>query len=173
MIDKTLKEEQVRKQVRKLRSLYEGLTKYALAVLLSIFIWVMTGTEYFWPVWVIVIGAFALIMRAINLGLTPLMKDIFPFFDPAWEDKEVKRIMKQGTYAPAWTAPTTTGKIEKAAEKANPGKKKTPAKKTTTAPKKTAGAKKTSAPKKTVTKKKATKKATAKKAAAKKSPPKK
>ena len=91
-----MNEQQVREHVRKLRRFYTDALIYAVVNLGLIFIWLVSGAGYFWPIWVIVGWGIGLGVHAFSLGLIPQMTAMVPFMTADWEDQEVKRLMEAG-----------------------------------------------------------------------------
>ncbi len=136
----TENEEKIRKQVLELQEFYKHLLLYGLIVLASILLRVLLNHDYFWPIWIIIIGGTYLGTRAIRLGLLPLVEEVFPFMSPRWVDQEVQRRLEEekekNKQAPKSTKqkkpqPAVTPEKIPAASVAKPkGKKTEPAKKT-------------------------------------------
>jgi len=89
-----MNERQARDHVQKLRQLYIALLVYGLVNLGLILIWLMSGEDYFWPLWVLIGWGIGLGFHAFSLGLLPNAKTVVPFLATDWEEKEVERIMK-------------------------------------------------------------------------------
>ncbi len=106
------REEEVRKKVKALKMFYKDLINFAIVNSVLILIWLTfdrTGT--FWPKYVMLVWAIALVLRASRSGVTPLMFHRSSFLSPEWEEKKVKEIMKHHKFHP--DTPTTKEKKEK------------------------------------------------------------
>lgn len=95
-----MNERQARNYVQKLRQLYIALLIYGLVNLGLILIWLMSGDEYFWPLWVIIGWGIGLGFHAFSLGLLPRANTLVPFLSTDWEEKEVERMMKNEQNTP-------------------------------------------------------------------------
>ncbi|MBY0501282.1 MAG: 2TM domain-containing protein [Alphaproteobacteria bacterium] len=89
-----LSEEEVRKKVRALRRLYIDTTTFVVMNIALILIWLtFDSSSIFWPKYVILISAIALIFRAYRMNIFPLFCNRIPFLTKEWEDKKVKEMM--------------------------------------------------------------------------------
>ncbi len=107
-------EQEAKEKVGKLRRFYTDAFIYAIVNLGLILIWAISGGGYFWPIWAIVGWGIGLGVHAFYLGLMPQMNAMAPFMNKDWEEKEVRRLMKEKPKAPE--SPM------KAAPKAEPAK---------------------------------------------------
>lgn len=83
--------EQVKARLEQLQIFYKNTLLYVCTVIGSILLRVILDNDYFWPIWVILIGGGYLGARAVNLGLLPLMEEIFPFMRRSWAEEETQR----------------------------------------------------------------------------------
>lgn len=135
-----MNEQQVREHVRKLRRFYTDALIYAVVNIGLIFIWLVSGGGYFWPIWVIVGWGIGLGIHAFSLGLIPQMNAMVPFMTAEWEDEEVKRLMEvgykgKGEKKVAVIVEEESAPKKKAAPKKKPAAKKKAASKATKKPK--------------------------------------
>lgn len=86
---------EIRQRVKNLREFYRHLTIYGVVNVSLILIWAISGGGYFWPIWVLVGWGVGIGLQAVSLGLVPVIEDIFPFFSPEWEEKQVKKMLKE------------------------------------------------------------------------------
>lgn len=92
---KKLTETEIKARVKELRNFYVDLTLYGAVNLGLILIWAISGGGYFWPIWVIVGWGIGMVLKAISLDMIPALADLFPFFDKAWEEEQIKRMTKE------------------------------------------------------------------------------
>lgn len=110
--------EQVKARLEQLQIFYKHTLLYVCAVIGSILLRIILDHDYFWPIWVILIGGGYLGSRAVNLGLLPLVEEIFPFMRQDWAEEETQRRLttKNNNKAPTKTAsPAPTPGLENAA----------------------------------------------------------
>lgn len=88
------KEKEVREKVQALRQFYQNLLNYGAISLFCCLIWLTTGGT-FWPLWVLIGFIISATVQALNLGMLPVLEDIFPFFRPDWEERQVQLMMKE------------------------------------------------------------------------------
>ena len=89
-------EKNVREKVRQLREFYKHLVVYCVVNVGCIFIWIVSGGGYFWPIWVIIGWGIGLTLQAISLGMVPMAKEMLPFLSSDWEEQQVKKMMSKG-----------------------------------------------------------------------------
>lgn len=88
------KEKEVREKVQALRQFYRNLVNYGAISLFCCLIWLTTGGT-FWPLWVLIGFIISATVQAVELGMFPVLEDIFPFFRPDWEERQVQLMMKE------------------------------------------------------------------------------
>ncbi len=91
-----LREEEVRKKVKNLSRFYMDVIYFGIVNAILILIWLTfdrTGT--FWPKYVIVVWAVALVFRAYRMGVIPFMFHRVSFLSQSWEDKKVREIIRR------------------------------------------------------------------------------
>lgn len=91
-----MNEQQARSYVQKLRQFYTAILIYGVVNLGLVLIWAISGSGYFWPIWVIIGWGIGLGVHAFSLGLIPQINAAIPFMTSEWEDQEVRRLMKKG-----------------------------------------------------------------------------
>lgn len=102
------KEIDVRVRVQVLRQFYRDLATYVAINLIFVMVWAFSGAGFFWPVFVMAGWGVGLVLKAADLGLMPVLKDMLPFLNDDWEDREVKRMLKdssEGASNVAYKAP--------------------------------------------------------------------
>ncbi|MBS0185161.1 MAG: 2TM domain-containing protein [Proteobacteria bacterium] len=159
--------------VKELSGFYKQVSLYVIVNIFFIVYWLLSGEDYFWPIWVILGWGTPLFFVAVDLQILPksiqkTMNSILealplPFLKPEWETDQLNRLMRKKSVKTDNSSLVLTKKM---AHKSVKKVKTVSASLADTA--KVKPAKKTSAPKK----KAAPKKAAAKKAAPKKASPK-
>src|SRR5438105_4663048 len=90
------REDEVRKKVKLLKRFYMDVIYFGIVNAIIILIWLTfdrTGT--FWPKYIIVVWGVALIFRAYQMGVAPLMFHRATFLKQDWEEKKVREIMRR------------------------------------------------------------------------------
>lgn len=90
------KEDQIRERVRELKSFYTNCLTLGGAAVISLFVWLLSGGGYFWPIWVITAAAISLGFQAFRLGMIPMVTEWFPFLKPEWESQQVDKFLGDG-----------------------------------------------------------------------------
>lgn len=87
-------EQAAREYLRQLKDYYTGLATKGGIILLCIVIWLFTGGG-FWPIWVILAFGVHAFIGGVQLGVFPMLQDLFPFLRKDWEETQLKKILDQ------------------------------------------------------------------------------
>lgn len=87
-------EQAAREYLRQLKDYYIGLATKGAIILLCIVIWLFTGGG-FWPIWVILAFGVHAFIGGVQLGVFPMLQDLFPFLRKDWEETQLKKILDQ------------------------------------------------------------------------------
>jgi len=85
---------EAREYLRQLKDYYTGLATKGAIILLCIVIWLFTGGG-FWPIWVILAFGIHAFIGGVQLGVFPMVQDLFPFLRSDWEETQLKKILDQ------------------------------------------------------------------------------
>lgn len=89
-------EEKAREYLKSLKEFYTNLMIYGIILAVCVITWMFSGGS-FWPIWVFLGLGISSLMQGIKLGIFPMLKDVFPFLSPDWEEKRLKAYMDEET----------------------------------------------------------------------------
>jgi len=91
--------------VKELSGFYKQLSLYVIVNIFFIVYWLLSGEEYFWPLWVILGWGTPLFFVAVDLQILPkslqktmnsLLESLpLPFLKPEWETDQLNRLMRK------------------------------------------------------------------------------
>jgi len=91
-------EQQIRRQVKKIRAFYMELLNYVGVNIVLIIIWSLTGeADEFWPKWVVLIWGMLLVIRGYRTGVFPAIMGRLHFMSEDWENRKVNEMMGRYT----------------------------------------------------------------------------
>lgn len=132
-------EKTVRKYVHDLKGLYVNIIVYGVVSLVSFLVWLSFGGAGFWPIWVFLGFAAAIVLQGLTLGSVKQLEEVFPFLKPEWEEQQIKKLLKNTGFTKATQTqeekspttkketdkkPVSTAKTAKSSPKKAPNKSK-------------------------------------------------
>lgn len=90
-------EQKAREYLRQLKTYYTNLVIYGAVLLTCLVVWVSTGGS-FWPMWVLLALGASAFVQGLKLGIFPMLKDLFPFLRPDWEEKRLKELFEEESF---------------------------------------------------------------------------
>lgn len=90
-------EQKAREYLKQLKAFYTNLVIQSAIFVICLVVWLSTGGS-FWPIWILLAFGASAFIQALQLGVFPMFKDLFPFLRPDWEEKRLKEIFEKDTF---------------------------------------------------------------------------
>ncbi len=90
-------EQKAREYFRQLKTYYTNLVIYGAVLFICLIVWASTGGS-FWPIWVLLALGASAFVQGLKLGIFPMLKDLFPFLRPDWEEKRLKELFEEESH---------------------------------------------------------------------------
>lgn len=87
-------EQEAREYLRQLKDYYTGLASKGGIFLICVFVWLFTGGAP-WPLWVLLAFAIHAFIGGVQLGIFPMLPDLFPFLKKDWEEDQLRKILEE------------------------------------------------------------------------------
>lgn len=90
-------EQRAREYLKDLKTYYTNLVIYGGVFVVCLVVWLSTGGS-FWPIWVLLALGASAFVQGLKLGIFPMLKDVFPFLRPDWEEKRLKELFGEESH---------------------------------------------------------------------------
>lgn len=87
-------EQKAREHLSRLKNYYTGLSIKGAIFLICLFMWLFTGGAP-WPLWVFLAFGIHAFIGGVQLGIFPMLPDMFPFLRNDWEEKQLRKIIEE------------------------------------------------------------------------------
>ena len=88
-------EEEIRKRVKSLKSLYMDVLWYILGSGIFTLLWfIFDRNEIFWPKYIMLVWSVALLVEMIRKKAIPPLSSYIFFLSPEWEERKVKEMLQ-------------------------------------------------------------------------------
>lgn len=88
----------IRMDVCRKRSLYTRCVIFGFMTIFSVFVWLIIGMGFFWPIWVAAAFILTIFVESLQISSFPCVRRWFSFLTPEWEDAEVNHYLNVNCY---------------------------------------------------------------------------